>query len=378
MLAALDTQSGAILKLFAERGYGRVEPSILQPADIFLDRSGEEIRRRTYVLSDPAGHELCLRPELTIPTCRLAVEMGASFPSRLSYHGPAFRYQPAEPHRPAQFFQTGVELLGLVDRAAGDGEVLQLAILGLRAAGLRNFNVKLGDLELFSALIEALDVPSQWRARLKRHVWRHGYFEQLLQRLTAGMKSDQQRLLAHLGGLSDSEAHAAVEGLLDMMGEAPMGLRTREEIAERLLEQAADAAALKLDGKIADLITSVLAISGPAEKALADIRALAKSARLRLDGPVKAMEGRLDVLAKLGVSPEQVSFAARFGRNMGYYTGFVFEMWSNDAEGPVQVAGGGRYDTLLEALGAKRPVPAIGCALRVERVFAARKAEGSV
>ena len=41
---------------------------------------------------------------------------------------------------------------------------------------------------------------------------------------------------------------------------------------------------------------------------------------------------------------------------MEYYTGFVFELWARDAEGPVQVAGGGRYDTLLEMLGAKKPV----------------------
>ena len=42
---------------------------------------------------------------------------------------------------------------------------------------------------------------------------------------------------------------------------------------------------------------------------------------------------------------------------MEYYTGFVFELWARDAEGPVQVAGGGRYDTLLEALGAGRAIP---------------------
>ena len=68
-----------------------------------------------------------------------------------------------------------------------------------------------------------------------------------------------------------------------------------------------------------------------------------------------AMEARLAALAALGVDPARVSFAAHFGRNMEYYTGFVFELWSRDREGPVQVAGGGRYDTLLETLGAQTP-----------------------
>jgi len=95
-----------------------------------------------------------------------------------------------------------------------------------------------------------------------------------------------------------------------------------------------------------------------------------------LEEPLKTMEARIAALSKLGLDEARVSFAARFGRNMEYYTGFVFELWSEDQEGPVQIAGGGRYDTLLKALGAKRDVPAIGCAIRAERVLAAKKRAG--
>lgn len=101
LLAALDTQATAMLRVFASAHYARVEPPILQPADVFLDRSGEEIRRRTFTLTDPAGHELCLRPELTIPVCRMHLASGGKFPARLCYHGPAFRFQHNEPERPS-------------------------------------------------------------------------------------------------------------------------------------------------------------------------------------------------------------------------------------------------------------------------------------
>ena len=77
-------------------------------------------------------------------------------------------------------------------------------------------------------------------------------------------------------------------------------------------------------------------------------------------------------LPSLGIAPARVQFTAHFGRNMEYYTGFVFELWARDKEGPVQIAGGGRYDTLMEMLGAKKPVSAIGCAIRTERVLAAQ------
>jgi ATP phosphoribosyltransferase regulatory subunit len=86
------------------------------------------------------------------------------------------------------------------------------------------------------------------------------------------------------------------------------------------------------------------------------------------------MDARLAALKTLGVDPAKISFAARFGRNMEYYTGFVIEFWSQDAEGAVQVAGGGRYDSLLEALGSKTPEPAVGFVIRTERVLAARRA----
>lgn len=374
-IAALDAQATAILAVFDARGYARHEPSVLQPADIFLDRSGEEIRHRTFTLTDPAGNELCLRPDLTIPICKAYLEARGRFPARLCYNGLAFRHQPAEPDRPTQFYQAGAELLGLEDRAKAETEMLTLTVEALRAAGLDAFDVKLGDLSLFSAFVNALDIPPQWRSRLKRHFWRAGYFEALLARLSAGASSGTQRLLAHLGTLDEDDARPAFEGLMDLLGEAPQGGRTREEIVDRLIEQAADAAALKLDPKIAGSIAKLLAISGPAAKAIEDIRALTKSARVSLDAPLKAMTARLATLKSLGIDPGRVSFAARFGRNMEYYTGFVFEMWSRDAEGPVQVAGGGRYDTLLEQLGARKSIPAIGCAIRTERVLAARAAQ---
>jgi histidyl-tRNA synthetase len=87
LIALLDKQAAEILKVFAARGYARVEPPILQPADVFLDRSGEEIRRRTFVLTDPEGNELCLRPDLTIPVCRMHLEQKGTFPARYAYNG---------------------------------------------------------------------------------------------------------------------------------------------------------------------------------------------------------------------------------------------------------------------------------------------------
>jgi ATP phosphoribosyltransferase regulatory subunit len=359
-MQALNAQAAALLDLFAARGYVREEPAVLQPAEIFLNRSGEEIRRRTFTLTDPSGRDLALRPDLTIPICREAVLSGRSFPARIAYNGLVFRHQPGEPNRPTQFFQAGVELLGLADAVAGETEILSLAIESLRVCGLKDFSLRIGDLALFGALVDALALPPQWRSRLKRHFWRAGYVESLLY------------WLGHGDGAAKLPAtRAEIEALLDARADAPAAGRTREEIVARAMDRAVEAASLRLDGKIADAIAELLDISGPAEEALAKIRALLGTIAINLDPQLAAMETRLATLKSLGVDLTKVQFTAHFGRNMEYYTGFVFELWARDKEGPVQIAGGGRYDSMMEMLGAKKPVSAIGCALRTERVLAA-------
>jgi ATP phosphoribosyltransferase regulatory subunit len=60
----------ALLLSFARAGYSQAEPAILQPAEPFLDLSGEDIRKSLYLTTDASGEELCLRPDLTIPVAR--------------------------------------------------------------------------------------------------------------------------------------------------------------------------------------------------------------------------------------------------------------------------------------------------------------------
>ena len=359
-LDALNGQAAALLGLFAARGYGREEPAVLQPAEIFLNRSGEEIRRRTFTLTDPTGRDLCLRPDLTIPICRQAVQANRAYPARIAYNGLVFRHQPGEPHRSTQFFQAGVELLGLEDAAAGETEILSLAVEALRVCGLKDFSLRIGDLALFGALVDALALPLQWRSRLKRHFWRAGYVESLLYWLSHGD-----------GTVKLPSTRAEIAALLDARADAPAAARSRDEIIARAMGRAAEAANLRLDEKVANAIAELLDISGPAQEALAKIRALLKSIDINLEPQLAAMDARLITLKSLGVDLAGVQFTAHFGRNMEYYTGFVFELWARDREGPVQVAGGGRYDSMMEMLGAKKPVSAVGCAIRTERVLAA-------
>ena len=89
----------ALLLSFAQAGYVQAEPAILQPAEPFLDLSGEDIRKSLYLTTDASGEELCLRPDLTIPVAR---DYLASAPRRrtdrlqLSRAGVSLSRRPAE------------------------------------------------------------------------------------------------------------------------------------------------------------------------------------------------------------------------------------------------------------------------------------------
>src|SRR5271166_2727430 len=93
----------ALLLSFAQAGYIRAEPAILQPAEPFLDLSGEDIRKSLYLTSDASGEELCLRPDLTIPVARdYLASNRAGEAAGFSYLGAVFRYRWG---RPSEFLQ---------------------------------------------------------------------------------------------------------------------------------------------------------------------------------------------------------------------------------------------------------------------------------
>jgi hypothetical protein len=194
--AALEAQGAVILRVFEAAGFVHIAPDILQPADVFLDRAGEEIRARTFVFTDPAGTELCLRPDLTVPACRyhLSHSSAPDAEARYCYQGPAFRFQPEGglPLYPSEFDQAGIEWFGAAEPERADAEVLGLTVAAMAAAGLERYRVRIGDLGLVRALLHSIDMPERWRRRLMHQFWRPRAFRSLLDQLTGA------RAAAHL------------------------------------------------------------------------------------------------------------------------------------------------------------------------------------
>jgi ATP phosphoribosyltransferase regulatory subunit len=382
---ALSAQAQRLMGAFARAGYEQIAPAIIQPAGLFLDVVGESLRARTYVFTDPDGEELCLRPDLTVPTCRLhlARHPAGDVSARYCYSGPAFRYQPggATSAHPSEFRQAGIESFAARDREQDDAAVLALIVEALREAGLARFQLSFGDLGLFTALLDALPMPQRWRRRLRHHFWRPEAFRAELARLTS-----RDALQAHgvPRGLMDAldpaqpvEAQGLVEAYLERSGLELIGTRTLSEIAERLLAEAADARETPLSPETATLIESYTALKAPAHEAAGRIEALIRPHKLDLSDVLAAFRRRLDLLDAAGMDTKEAAFAAEFGRNLEYYTGFVFEIIA-PALGPNSpVAGGGRYDSLLADVGAPVSVPAVGSCVHTERLLAVLSGESA-
>ena len=102
-----DARAEALVASYERAGYARIAPAILQPAEPFLDLSGEDIRKRMYLTTAPGGGEFCLRPDLTIPVSRdYLASAVAGKPAGYCYLGPVFRHRsdaagriPASRHR---------------------------------------------------------------------------------------------------------------------------------------------------------------------------------------------------------------------------------------------------------------------------------------
>ncbi|HSI41984.1 MAG TPA: ATP phosphoribosyltransferase regulatory subunit [Xanthobacteraceae bacterium] len=358
----------ALLNLYAEAGFARIDPPVLQPADAFLDLSGEDIRRHMYLTTDTEGRELCLRPDLTLPVCRAYLAAGAFAPADFAYLGPVFRSSEAR----GEFLQAGVESFGRTDRAAADADLLAL---GLETAALWGVDapvIRLGDAGLFAALLDALALPPAWRRRLVKDFTRAGSLGEdlatLRRRPAAGGISAHAGVLAAVARSDPEAARALVADLLSIAGISTVGGRSVPEIAERFLEQAASGEADGLPAETVAVLERYLAIEGDPDAAALALRALAADAGLDLSAALDAFEARTNFIAAQAIDVPKLRFAAAFGRPLDYYTGMVFELHA-PGDGQPLVAGG-RYDGLLARLGAPEPVPAVGFAVWIERLDA--------
>ena len=374
----LDATQRALRLCLTRHGYRMVDTPMLESTELFLRKSGGELASQMYSFVEPGGRRVSLRPEFTSAVIRLFIDRcdDVVLPVRWCYAGPVFRHDPrGADGSPRQFTQVGAELIGAAGPHA-DAEVMALACRGLTGVDLQGLSLVVGDVGMVHELLRQFDISERARVFILRSMadLRDG---------SGGRQAvlDQARRLGLLGESAPepdlpgapqrqaarSDVHELARRVLANASSHPMGVRTPEEIQARLLWKLQATDAPERVERALEFAAELAAVRGDAAVTLDAVRKLLGKYGLNA-GALTSLEDLLTALASHSLDNVDASLDMGLARGLAYYSGLVFEI--RRADGAV-VAGGGRYDGLVRALGGPQDVPALGFAYTLEHVVAA-------
>jgi len=295
-------------------GYELVMPPLLEHLDSLLSGTGRTLGLQTFKLVDQlSGRTLGLRADTTPQVARIDAHL-LNRPGvvRLCYCGPVVHTRPAGPWSSREPLQFGAELYGHLGLEA-DLEVLELALDGLRQAGVKDAVLDLGDARIANALVQALGLDTDARPPLLA----------ALSAKDGGAMAEALAVLQPSGEALQASAAAGIKRLLGLYGPVSVLDRAAEE----------------------------LPALPPITQALADLRRIVR--HVQATHP----DVRIGVdLADLG--------------GQDYYSGIRFSVMGLSAS--QVLASGGRYDHVGRVFGRERP--AVGFSLDLKALSQALQA----
>ncbi len=343
----LKKLSEIIIKNFKSNGFVLSEPDVLLDSDYIIERSGEKFRSSMLTFQREDGKTMCLRPDLTVASCIGFLQKKS--PSKIYYSGQAYRRSSSKGTNLIND-QLGIEILGSKNQIQDDFKVISTILTSAKKIKRKKIQIKVGDISLFKSLINALEMPERWKLRLIRHFWRPSYFEELLKRLEKNTDIDAVTF--------DTDKKRFYEMKKLDQDEVVAG-RSISEILRRFDKKIKDPRSFADGKKIVKIITSFLKINCKLSEL--DEKLLSFVIKNNLKKNIFSDFKSILNLKKLN---QDINFIANFGRDVEYYTGVVFEVFSEKRE----IARGGRYDDLLKSLGAKKNIPAVGAAINLKNL----------
>ena len=336
-----------IVKTFKSNGFVLSEPDILLDSEYIIQRSGENFRRSMLAFENEDGKVMCLRPDLTVASCIKFLEKKSK--SKIYYSGQAYR-RINKKGVDLINDQLGIEILGSKNQLKDDFKVIKTILNSAKKIKSKKIKIKVGDISLFKKLINSLEMPERWKLRLIRHFWRPKYFEELLKRLEKNSDIDSVTF--------DTDKKRFFE-MKKMKQEKVVAGRSINEILKRFDKKIKDPRSFDDGKKIVKIIRSFLKINCQLLKLDEKILDFAKKNNLK-----KNIFKEFKSIQNLKKLNQEITFITNFGRDIEYYTGIVFEIFSGSKE----IARGGRYDDLLKSLGAKKNIPAVGAAINLNNI----------
>ena len=337
-----------LLKLFKKQSFKVKNFDNIIESKIIIERSGEIFKKSLLSFEDDNGKNFSLRPDLTISACLDYIKNIKRGEYKYTYFDQAYRRTFGAKSLVRN--QLGCEIIGSNSRKS-DLEIINLIDNSLTKITKNKTVVWINDLNLFSNLVDSLKLPLRWKLRLKRHFWRTEYFKDLLSRLETG--SDLQKNVFEL----DKKSYLQMKKLNKNQKIAG---RKISEILKRF-EKKINEPRSDINGeKISKIIKEYLKINCKLKNAKEILNKFEKTHKINLK--INEFD-----LFNLKIKNKEVFFSTKTGRRTEYYTGIVFEIYKKSKK--IHLASGGRYDNLMQILGAKRKIPAIGGAINYDNLL---------
>jgi histidyl-tRNA synthetase len=285
----------------AERyGYEEYDAPILEPLDIYLAKSGEEIvNEQTYSFEDRGGRKVVIRPEMTPTVSRMVAgrrqELG--YPLRWYSIPNLWRYERPQRGRLREHWQLNVDIFGVQDTSA-EFEIISLVNDMFKSLGA---------------------LPNMYGIKLNHR----GLIDYLLDDYLGLTESQGQKVGKLIDRMHKMERSAFISKADEILNAKQKEAGTTEKLLAVL-----DA------------------------KKLADLPEEAQE-----QSSAKELKDLLEKLKAFGVG--NVEFDGTLMRGFDYYTGIVFEVFDKDPANNRSMLGGGRYDGLVGLFGVQ-PVPTVG------------------
>ena len=278
---------------------------LLEPLDLYLEKSGEEIAQQLFHFEDKGGRKVALRPELTPTLARMIAARANSLPKPVKWFniGEHFRYERPQKGRGRSFYQFNADLIGLPGVSA-DAELIALLASIFETFGLshRDVVIRLSDRVTWVLFLDQIGVSEEARPATLDAIDKSERRkpEQTIESLESANPARGRELFEKIEEIKKLNGLEAVVNKLQSCGEQG---KERAQSWQSLMEQ------------------------------------------LQAHG--------CDGLIKLDLS---------IVRGLAYYTGFVYEAFEATGQGRA-LAGGGRYDHLIQKLSGNCDIPAAGFAI---------------
>lgn len=284
-------------------GYEEYDTPILEPLELYLAKTGEEIvNDQTYVFEDRGGRKVVIRPEMTPSVSRLVAgrRQELAFPVRWFNVGNRMRYERPQRGRVREFWQMDVDIFG-VDTMAAEAEIIQIADTILKDFGATK--------DMYTVHINS-------------------------RKLVDFIMKDYL-------GLDSVQIHTLTK-LIDRKNKMPHEQFVAEADALFTPSQRDSGASNKLLGLLR----------------IKDLDHLPEV--IRTNNSVLALRQLMHMLKESKV--DNIKFDLGVLRGLDYYTDIVFEVFDNHPDNNRSMFGGGRYDGLVGLFGVE-PVPTVGFAV---------------